>query len=88
MGRSTTPPVLYTSSKPSRSHRRFDTIADIGGGRGHLVRAILTATPDARGVLFDLPAVIDTLDIQHERLSVQAGDFFSITSTVAVGGAA
>lgn len=55
---------------------RFGTIADIGGGRGHLVRAVLEATPGAQGVLFDLPAVIDTLDIQHERLAPHAGDFF------------
>jgi C-methyltransferase len=55
---------------------RFGTIADIGGGRGHLVRAVLEATPGAKGVLFDLPAVIETLDIQHERLTRQAGDFF------------
>ena len=33
----------------------FKTIADIGGGRGHLLKAVLDATPDARGVLFDQP---------------------------------
>jgi len=55
----------------------FETIADIGGGRGHLLRAVLDATPGARGVLFDLPGVIDTLDIQRERLTTHAGDFFA-----------
>ena len=36
----------------------FRTIADVGGGRGHLLRAILDAVPSAEGVLFDLPKVI------------------------------
>jgi C-methyltransferase len=54
----------------------FDTIADIGGGRGHLLRAVLETVPHAQGVLFDLPAVIDALDVEHERLMLRAGDFF------------
>lgn len=56
---------------------RFQTIADIGGGRGHLLRAVLDSAPAARGVLFDLPAVIDTLEIKHEHLTLHAGDFFA-----------
>lgn len=55
---------------------RFATIADIGGGRGHLLRAVLDAVPTAQGVLFDLPEVIETLDIATERLTPRAGDFF------------
>jgi C-methyltransferase len=56
---------------------RFATIADIGGGRGHLLRAILDAAPAAGGVLFDQPQVIDAADVQHDRLTRQAGDFFA-----------
>jgi hypothetical protein len=56
---------------------RFGRIADIGGGRGHLLRAILKAVPGAQGILFDLPMMIDTLDTSDQpRLTVQAGDFF------------
>jgi O-methyltransferase len=56
---------------------RFKRIADIAGGRGHLLRAILAAAPAAEGVLFDLPIVIDSLTVDDEpRLSTQAGDFF------------
>jgi C-methyltransferase len=55
---------------------RFATIADIGGGRGHLLRAILDAVPAARGVLFDRPQVIGALDVEHDRLTPHAGDFF------------
>ena len=54
----------------------FGTIADIGGGRGHLLRAVLEAVPTAEGVLFDLPEVITIVDIGTERLTAQAGDFF------------
>ena len=52
------------------------TLADIGGGRGHLLRAVLEAAPDTRGVLVDLPAVIDQLDVTHERLDTWPADFF------------
>lgn len=55
-----------------------DLIGDIGGGRGHLLRAILAeAAPNAKGVLFDLPHVIEEAsDMASERLALQAGDFF------------
>jgi len=55
---------------------RFGTIADIGGGRGHLLRAILDVVPTAEGILFELPDVVATLHIDSERLTAQAGDFF------------
>ena len=55
---------------------RFETIADIGGGRGHLLRAVLDAVPGAVGILFELPEVIDTLDVRHPRMTTTAGDFF------------
>jgi hypothetical protein len=55
----------------------FGLIGDIGGGRGHLLRAVLDSAPAARGVLFDLPHVIeDAADVASERLTLQAGDFF------------
>jgi O-methyltransferase len=54
----------------------FRTIADIGGGRGHLIQAILDTTPAAHGVLFDLPEVIAALDVTTDRLDTHAGDFF------------
>ena len=44
---------------------RFDTIADIGGGRGHLLRAMLDAVPTAEGMLFDLPDVIGKLEVDR-----------------------
>ncbi|MDQ3646285.1 MAG: hydroxyneurosporene methyltransferase [Actinomycetota bacterium] len=55
---------------------RFGTIADIGGGRGHLLHAVLDAVPTAEGILFELPEVVETLDLQHDRMTPHAGDFF------------
>lgn len=55
----------------------FGLIGDIGGGSGHLLRAVLDAAPNVRGVLFELPHVIDeAAGIASERLTLQAGDFF------------
>ncbi len=55
----------------------FGLIGDIGGGRGHLLRAVLDSVPTAKGVLFDLPHVIEeAASVASERLTLQAGDFF------------
>jgi hypothetical protein len=56
---------------------RFGVIGDIGGGHGHLLRAVLNTVPTVRGVLFDLPQVIEqAAGVASERLTSQAGDFF------------
>jgi hypothetical protein len=59
----------------------FASIGDIGGGRGHLLRAILNTVPSAhgaeRGVLYDLPRVTEDIEgLAPERVRVQPGDFF------------
>jgi len=56
---------------------KFSSLADVGGGRGQFLRAILNAYPQIKGVLFDLPQVIDKVtDRSVPRLSFSAGDFF------------
>jgi hypothetical protein len=56
---------------------RFARIADIGGGRGHLLQAILAAAPESRGVLFDQPHVIREVgSLASDRLTLQGGNFF------------
>ena len=56
---------------------RFKTIADIGGGRGHLIQAIIARTPTASGILFDLPHVVtDAASGASDRLRLVGGDFF------------
>jgi SAM-dependent methyltransferase len=61
----------------------FGTVADIGGGVGRMLTAILERYPAVDGILFDLPAVaersraaIASTDIA-ERCRVVGGDFFS-----------
>jgi hypothetical protein len=56
---------------------QFQRIGDIGGGRGHLLRAVLAAVPGATGVLFDVPKVVEeAASVGSERVTFQAGDFF------------
>lgn len=58
----------------------FRTIADIGGGRGHLLGAVLKAAPQANGVLFDQPhvtAAAQVAGVESERLRVHPGNFFT-----------
>jgi hypothetical protein len=55
-----------------------ESIADIGGGLGHLLQAALDAAPLAAGVLFDLPPVIEhAAAAASARLRLQPGDFFT-----------
>jgi len=65
------------------------TIADIAGGYGHLLAAVLAANPDANGVLFDLPVVLagapqmlDSYGVA-DRVKLVEGDFFSEIPVVA-----
>lgn len=54
---------------------RFAVIADIGGGNGSLLRAVLEAAPASRGVLFDLPHVVAAA-APAERITAVSGSFF------------
>ena len=61
---------------------RFRAVADIGGGSGTLLAAILAATPNLHGMILDLPAGIAeaahklaVADVS-DRCEVLAGDFF------------
>jgi C-methyltransferase len=55
---------------------RFTSLVDVGGGRGHLLRAVLDAVPSATGVLFDLPEMVASVELGHPRMHAVAGDFF------------
>jgi hypothetical protein len=62
---------------PAYDFSRFDSIADIGGGRGHLLAAVLASAPKAKGVLFDQPHVVSGAVIEaSERVTLQGGSFF------------
>lgn len=61
----------------------FTTIVDVGGGYGALLASVLQRTPDARGVLFDLPHVVDGAHVVLQasgvldRCELVGGDFFA-----------
>jgi len=53
------------------------TIGDIGGSYGHLLQAVLDAHPQSRGVLFELPEIIEGARARaNPRISYVAGNFF------------
>lgn len=51
-------------------------IVDVGGGHGTLLRALLAAAPQARGVVLDLPEVV-RIAPAAERIEFAAGDFMT-----------
>jgi hypothetical protein len=54
-------------------------IADIGGGNGALLPAILPQHPQMRGVVFDLESVVQAIPAEARldgRISVEPGNFF------------
>jgi len=61
---------------------RFESIVDVGGGKGALLAAVLKAHPKLRGVLFDLPETgADARDYLaaaglSSRCMFEGGDFF------------
>ncbi|WP_321470239.1 methyltransferase [uncultured Paludibaculum sp.] len=60
----------------------YRKIVDLGGGQGLLLKAMLEASPQARGVLFDAPQVVEQArqvlrdEPAAERIEFDAGDFF------------
>jgi hypothetical protein len=60
----------------------YHIIADVGGGQGALLAAILKAHPTAEGILFDQAHVVSTARLVlesagvHKRCQIQSGSFF------------
>ena len=60
---------------------QFRRIVDVGGGQGALLEAILLANPKAKGVLIDLPSVVEAATALRsteiaDRCEVHAGNIF------------
>lgn len=61
--------------------RRFDRIVDVGGGRGGFLVQILMRAPDAVGILFEQPQVLEVANWPDDaglldRIEKVAGNFF------------
>ena len=81
---------IFDSAMTSKSHRdigailpaydfsQFSSVADIAGGRGHLLRAILKTSPKTQGILFDQPHVVAGVTPEKgEKLTMIGGNFFA-----------
>jgi hypothetical protein len=55
---------------------RFRTVVDVGGGQGAFLAALLERHLGMRGVLFDLPHVVEAARGPADRLTVVPGSFF------------
>ncbi|NOX92130.1 MAG: methyltransferase [Gammaproteobacteria bacterium] len=57
-----------------------NTIVDVGGSHGNLVSTILSTHPDLKGVIFDLPNVVESvknkMGDEASRCEFAGGDFF------------
>ncbi|GAB4250643.1 MAG: methyltransferase [Saprospiraceae bacterium] len=56
----------------------FKTICDVGGGQGFMLKTILEKHPQPKGILFDLPFVVESADLGPVagRCEVVGGSFF------------
>jgi hypothetical protein len=67
---------------PAYDFSAHKLIVDVGGGHGALLAAVLATAPEAHGVLFDLPSVIDGAGAELDRAGVShrctktGGSFF------------
>ena len=61
---------------------QFGTLADIAGGHGYLLAQVLKSNPGLKGILFDMPQVLEgagpLLEAEGvaERVELATGDFF------------
>ena len=56
--------------------RGDETVVDVGGGTGALLRGVLDRVPGLRGIVFDLPETSRNEATFDGRLSFVAGSFF------------
>jgi hypothetical protein len=56
--------------------RAGETVVDVGGGNGALLRALLELQPQVWGIVFDLPETDRDEAALGDRISFVAGDFF------------
>ena len=61
----------------------FESLVDVGGGHGTLLKSILKPNPHLKGILFDMPSVVEgaahLLEAEglNRQCKIQGGDFFN-----------
>jgi hypothetical protein len=58
-----------------------ETVVDVGGGNGALLRELLARRPELRGIVFDLPETVRDEATFGDRLEFVAGSFFEQVPT-------
>jgi SAM-dependent methyltransferase len=53
-----------------------ETVVDVGGGSGELLRGLFQRRPELRGIVFDLPETVRDESAFGERIEFVAGNFF------------
>jgi O-methyltransferase domain/Dimerisation domain len=53
-----------------------ETVVDIGGGNGELLRGLIQRRPELRGIVFDLPETVRDESTFADRIEFVAGSFF------------
>jgi len=53
-----------------------ETVVDVGGGNGELLRLLLQRKPELHGIVFDLPETVRDEAALGERIEFAAGSFF------------
>lgn len=78
---------LDTAVAASYDYSVFDTLIDIGGAEGNLLKEIKQISPNINAVLFDLPHVIEQVKkgTNAALLQFEAGSFFDGIKTAANG---
>jgi hypothetical protein len=56
--------------------RGDETVVDVGGGNGAVLRELLARRPDLRGIVFDLPETVRDEGRLGDRIDFIAGSFF------------
>jgi O-methyltransferase/methyltransferase family protein len=74
-------PAYITALVEAYDFSRFELIVDVGGGHGAKLLAILSANARLRGVLYDLPSVVEGAvalgrSTVGDRCEIVGGDFF------------